>query len=49
MGAILTNLQQIFTNSGYAQIFFAEGGWTATQSCLVIACVLIYLAIVHAV
>ena len=46
MGAILTNLQQIFANSGYAQIFFAEGGYRYAIM-LVIACVLIYLAIVH--
>ena len=27
MGAIITNLSQIFANSGYAQILFAEGGY----------------------
>ena len=46
MGAIITNLQQIFANSGYAQILFAEGGYRYAIM-LAIACVLIYLAIVH--
>ncbi len=46
MGAIITNLSQIFANSGYAQILFAEGGYRYAIM-LVIACVLIYLAIVH--
>lgn len=27
MGAIFTNIAEIFANSGWAQIFFAEGGW----------------------
>ena len=46
MGAIITNLQQIFTNSGYAQILFAEGGYRYAIM-LLVACVLIYLAIAH--
>ncbi len=37
--------REIFANSGWAQIFFAEGGWKyAVMIC--VACVLLYLAIV---
>ena len=45
MGAILTNISEIFANSGWAQVFFAEGGWKYAVMILV-ACVLLYLAIV---
>ena len=44
MGAILTNISEIFANSGWAQIFFAEGGWKYAVM-IVVACVLLYLAI----
>ena len=27
MGAIFTNIAEIFAKSGWAQIFFTEGGW----------------------
>ena len=37
---------QIFSNSGWAQIFFAEGGWKYAVM-IGVACVLLYLAIVH--
>ena len=46
MGAIFTNIAEIFANSGWAQIFFAEGGWKYTVM-IGVACVLLYLAIVH--
>ena len=46
MGAIFTNIAEIFANSGWAQIFFAEGGWTYAVM-IGVACVLLYLAIVH--
>ena len=46
MGAILTNISEIFANSGWAQIFFAEGGWKYAVM-IGVACVLLYLAIVH--
>lgn len=45
MGAIFTNIAEIFANSGWAQIFFAEGGWKYAVM-LAVACVLLYLAIV---
>ena len=45
MGAILTNISEIFANSGWAQVFFAEGGWKYAVM-LAVACVLLYLAIV---
>lgn len=44
MGAILTNIGEIFAGSGWAQIFFVEGGWRYGVM-LIIACVLLYLAI----
>ena len=44
MGAILTNISAIFANSGWAQIFFAEGGWKYAVM-IAVACVLLYLAI----
>ena len=44
MGAILTNISEIFANSGWAQIFFVEGGWKYAVM-IVVACVLLYLAI----
>ena len=43
MGAILTNISEIFAKSGWAQIFFAEGGWKYAVM-LAVACVLLYLA-----
>ena len=46
MGAIFTNIAEIFANSGWAQIFFAEGGWKYAVM-IAVACVLLYLAIVH--
>ena len=46
MGAIFTNIAEIFANSGWAQIFFAEGGWKYAVM-IGVACVLLYLAIVH--
>ena len=46
MGAIFTNIAQIFANSGWAQVFFAEGGWKYAVM-IVVACVLLYLAIVR--
>ena len=45
MGAILTNIAEIFAKSGWAQIFFTEGGWKYAVM-LAVACVLLYLAIV---
>ena len=45
MGAIFTNIAEIFAKSGWAQIFFAEGGWKYAVM-LAVACVLLYLAIV---
>ena len=45
MGAIITNISEIFANSGWAQIFFVEGGWKYAVM-LAVACVLLYLAIV---
>ena len=45
MGAIFTNIAEIFANSGWAQIFFVEGGWKYAVM-LAVACVLLYLAIV---
>lgn len=46
MGAILTNISEIFAASGWAVIAnFGEGGWKYAVM-LVIACVLLYLAIV---
>ena len=45
MGAIFTNLAEIFAKSGWAQIFFTEGGWKYAVM-LAVACVLLYLAIV---
>ena len=46
MGAIFTNIAEIFANSGWAQIFFTEGGWKYAVM-IGVACVLLYLAIVH--
>ena len=45
MGAIFTNIAEIFAKSGWAQIFFAEGGWKYAVM-IAVACVLLYLAIV---
>lgn len=45
MGAIFTNIAEIFAKSGWAQIFFVEGGWKYAVM-LAVACVLLYLAIV---
>ena len=45
MGAIVTNIAEIFAKSGWAQIFFTEGGWKYAVM-LAVACVLLYLAIV---
>ena len=45
MGAILTNISEIFAKSGWAQIFFTEGGWKYAVM-IAVACVLLYLAIV---
>ena len=45
MGAILTFISEIFAKSGWAQIFFTEGGWKYAVM-LAVACVLLYLAIV---
>ena len=45
MGAIFTNIAEIFVKSGWAQIFFTEGGWKYAVM-LAVACVLLYLAIV---
>ena len=45
MGAILTNISEIFAKSGWVQIFFTEGGWKYAVM-LAVACVLLYLAIV---
>ena len=41
MGAIFTNIAEIFANSGWAQIFFAEGGWKYAVM-IGVACVLLY-------
>ena len=46
MGAIINNLQQIFSNSGYAEIITAVGGYRYAVM-LLVACILLYLAIVH--
>ena len=43
--SIIQNISEIFANSGWAQIFFTEGGWKYAIM-LVVACVLLYLAIV---
>ena len=45
MGAIFTNIAEIFAKSGWAQIFFTEGGWKYAVM-LAVACALLYLAIV---
>ena len=45
MGAIFTNIAEIFAKSGWAQIFFTEGGWKYAVM-LAVACVLLYRAIV---
>ena len=45
MGAIFTNIAEIFAKSGWAQIFFTEGGWKYAVM-LAVACVLLYQAIV---
>lgn len=45
MDAIFTNIAEIFAKSGWAQIFFTEGGWKYAVM-LAVACVLLYLAIV---
>ena len=42
MGAILTNISEIFAKSGWAQIFFTEGGWKYAVM-LAVACVLHFL------
>ena len=44
MEAILTNLQSILVNSGFAQ-FFVDGGYRYVIM-IIVACVLLYLAIV---
>ena len=43
--SIVQNISEIFANSGWAQIFFTEGGWKYAVM-LAVACVLLYLAIV---
>ena len=45
MGAIFTNIAEIFAKSGWAQILFTEGGWKYAVM-IAVACVLLYLAIV---
>ena len=45
MQAILTNLQSILADSGFAQ-FFVEGGYRYVIM-IAVACILLYLAIVH--
>ena len=45
MGAIFTNIAEIFAKSGWAQIFFTEGGWKYAVM-LAVACGLLDLAIV---
>ena len=45
MGELFTNLAEILGNSGWAQIFFADGGWKYAIM-IAVACVLLYLAIV---
>ena len=45
MGAIFTNIAEIFAKSGWAQVFFTEGGWKYAVM-LAVACGLLYLAIV---
>ena len=45
MGAIFTNIAEIFAKSGWAQILFTDGGWKYAVM-LAVACVLLYLAIV---
>ena len=45
MGAIFTNIAEIFAKTGWAQIFFTEGGWKYAVM-LAVACGLLYLAIV---
>ena len=45
MAAIFTNIAEIFAKSGWAQIFFTEGGWKYAVM-LAVACMLLYLAIV---
>ena len=45
MGAIFTNIAEIFAKSGWARISFTEGGWKYAVM-LAVACVLLYLAIV---
>ena len=45
MGAILTNITEIFANSGWAQIFLVQDGWKYAVM-IAVACVLLYLAIV---
>ena len=46
MGGFLGNIASIFASSGWAEIFFAEGGWKYAVM-IAIACVLLDLAIVH--
>ena len=46
MGGFLGNIASIFASSGWAEIFFTEGGWKYAVM-IAIACVLLYLAIVH--
>ena len=46
MGGFLGNIASIFASSGWAEIFFAQGGWKYAVM-IAIACVLLYLAIVH--
>ena len=45
MSAIISNLQSILANSGFAQ-FFVDGGYRYVIM-IAVACVLLYLAIVH--
>ena len=45
MGEIFKNIAEIFAKSGWAQIFFTEGGWKYAVM-IAVACVLLYLAIV---
>ena len=40
MGEIFKNIAEIFAKSGWAQIFFTEGGWKYAVM-LAVACVLL--------
>ena len=46
MGAIITIFSKFFSNSGYSEILTAVGGYRYAVM-LLVACILIYLAIVH--